>query len=50
MLEQLEAIAVTAQFNAFELLDRDADAKTLHGVDFAPGTRPFLSGLHLPQK
>ena len=37
VLEQLEAIAVTLQFNAFELLDRDADAKTLHGAGFGPG-------------
>ena len=36
MLEEFETVTVAIQFDAFELLDRDADAKALHGECFAP--------------
>ena len=36
MLEELKAVTVTLNLDALELLDRDADAKTLHGAGFGP--------------
>ena len=45
VLEQLEAELVGAQFDAFEFLDRDADAKTLHEASFAPHTPSASTGL-----
>ena len=38
VLEELKSELVGAQFNAFELLDRNANAETLHGTRFGPDT------------
>lgn len=36
VLEQVEAKVIATQFDALELLDRDADTETLHETSFAP--------------
>ena len=45
MLEQFKAELIGAQFDTFEFLDRDADAKTLHEASFAPHTPSAPPGL-----
>jgi hypothetical protein len=36
VLEQVKSIAIEIQFDAFEFLDGNADAETLHDTSFGP--------------
>ncbi len=45
VLKKLEPELIGIQFDALELLDRNADAKTFHETSFASDTPPFPDGL-----